>query len=30
MLNGLRWEVVLYSVDKAESVERFMVGSSHV
>ena len=29
-MNGLRWEVVLLSVDKADSDERFMVGGSSV
>ena len=30
ILNGLWWEVVKVSVGEADSVERFMVGSSHV
>ena len=30
MLNSLWWEVVLYSVGKADSDERFMVGGSSV
>ena len=30
MLNGLWWEVVLYSVGEADSDEQFMVGGSSV
>ena len=29
-MNSLWWEVVLYSVGEADSVERFMVGGSFV
>ena len=30
MLNGLWWEVVMYSVGEADNVERFTVGGSSV
>ena len=30
VLNGLWWEVVLYSVGEADSIECFMVGGSFV
>ena len=30
VLNALWWEVVLYSVGEADSVERFIVGGSSV